>query len=260
MPVVMLAIGGLVLSAPAAEAQAFRASAQGQADSFVVSLIVNRPAGTQVGDVMIAAIGVRPSGATITAPAGWTLIRRTNQGATNSLAQATYWKVVAAGEPASYTWTLPNTHTGAAGGIMAFYGVNAAAPVDVENGQINATGLNVTAPSVTTTRQYDMIVTTHTISSSTTFTPPGGMTETVDIRSEAGGALGITLEMNYVGQPAIGATGAKTATGAADADVSVGHTLALARATTATWTGAVNNQWTNGGNWIGPGRHAARGR
>ncbi len=249
----MLAIGGLVLSAPAAEAQAFRASAQGQADSFVVSLIVNRPAGTQVGDVMIAAIGVRPSGATITAPAGWTLIRRTNQAATNSLAQATYWKVVAAGEPANYTWTLPNTHTGATGGIMAFYGVNAAAPVDVENGQINASGLNVTAPSVTTTRQYDMIVSTHTISSSTTFTPPGGMTETVDIRSEAGGALGITLEMNYVGQPAIGATGAKTAAAAADADVSIGHTVALARATTATWTGAVNNQWTTAGNWIGLG-------
>jgi uncharacterized repeat protein (TIGR01451 family) len=249
----LLAIGALVLFAPAAEAQAFRASAQGQADSFVVSLIVNRPAGTQVGDVMIAAVAVRPSGATITAPAGWTLIRRTNQGATNSQAQATYRKVVAAGEPANYTWTLPNTHTGAAGGIMAFYGVNAAAPVDVENGQLNGSGLNVIAPSVTTTRAYDMIVTTHSISSSTTFTPPGGMTEAVDIASEAGGALGITLEMNYVIQPAAGATGAKTAVAAAGAGVRVGHTVALARATTATWTGAVNNQWTNGGNWVGLG-------
>ncbi|HEY7192632.1 MAG TPA: hypothetical protein VH439_02745, partial [Gemmatimonadales bacterium] len=189
-------------------AQAFRASTQAQADSFVTTLLVNRPAGTLVGDVMIAAIAVRPSGATITAPAGWTLIRRTNQGATNSLAQATYRRVVAAGEPASYTWTLPNTHTGAAGGIIAFYGVNTTTPVDVENGQINASGLNVTAPSVTTTRAYDMIVTSHAISSSTTFTPPGGMTETVDIRSEAGGALGITLEMNYVVQPAAGASGA----------------------------------------------------
>jgi len=253
VPVVILAIGGLVLSAPAAEAQAFRASAQAQVDSFVTALIVNRPAGTQVGDVMIAAIASRPSGVTITAPAGWTLIRRTNQAATNSLAQATYRKVVAAGEPANYTWTLPNTHTGGAGGIMAFYGVNAAAPVDVENGQVNASGLNITAPSVVTTRAYDMIVTSHAISSSTTFTPPGGMTETVEIASEAGGALGITLEMNYVVQPAAGATGAKTAVAAAQADVGVGQTLALARATTATWTGAVNNQWTNGGNWIGLG-------
>jgi autotransporter-associated beta strand protein len=253
MLVALFAIGGLVLSAPAAEAQAFRASAQSQVDSFVTALVVNRPAGTQVGDVMVAAIGVRPSTATITAPAGWTLIRRTNQGATNSLAQATYWKVVAVGEPANYTWTLPNTHTGGAGGIMAFFGVNAAAPVDIENGQINATGLNVTAPSVTTTRQYDMIVSTHTISSSTTFTPPAGMTERVDIASEAGGALGITLEMNHVGQAAIGASGAKTAAAAGQADVGIGHTVALARATTATWTGAVNNLWTNGGNWIGLG-------
>jgi len=252
VPVALLAIGGLVLSVPAA-AQAFRASAQATADSFVTTLTVNRPAGTLVGDVMIAAIAVRPSTATITAPAGWTLIRRTNQAATNSLAQATYWRLVGAGEPASYTWTLSNTHTGAAGGIIALYGVNGAAPVDVENGQVTASGLTVAAPTVTTTRQYDMVVTSHALTSSTTFTPPGGMTEAVDIASEAGGALGITLEMNYVGQAAAGASGAKTATAAGDADVGVGHTVALARATRATWTGAVNNQWTNGGNWTGLG-------
>lgn len=251
-PVALLAIGGLVLASPAA-AQAFRARAQAQADSFVTSLTVNRPAGTVVGDVMIAAVAVRPSTATITAPAGWTLIRRTNQPATNSLAQATYWRLAAAGEPANYTWTLSNTHTGAAGGIMTLYGVNGAAPVDVENGQVTASGLNVAAPTVTTTRAYDMVVTSHSISSSTTFTPPGGMTEAVDTASEAGGALGVTLEMNYVVQPAAGASGAKTATAAGQADVGVGHTVALARATRATWAGAVNNQWSNGGNWTGLG-------
>jgi autotransporter-associated beta strand protein len=252
VPVALLAIGGLVLSAPAA-AQAFRASTSAQADSNVASLIINRPAGTLVGDLMLAAVTVRPSTATITAPAGWTLIRRTNQGATNSLAQATYYRVATGVEPASYTWTLGAGHTGAVGGVATFYGIDVAAPVDVQNGQVNASNLNQPAPSVTTTQQYDMIVTSHAMTSSTTFTPPAGMTEVVDVASEVTTALGITLEINYVVQPAAGATGIKTARAAADADVGVGHTLALARATTATWTGAVNNQWSNGGNWTGLG-------
>jgi len=250
-PVVLLAIGW-ALPAPAV-AQAFRASTQAAVDTGVTSLVINRPAGTVAGDVMIAAVAVRPNGITITAPAGWTLIRRTDNAATNPNGQATYRKMAAAGEPASYTWTIGATHTGAAGGIMTLYGVNGAAPVDVENGQTTASGLNHAAPTVTTTRAYDMIVTSHSFSSSATFTPPAGMTEAVDIASEAPNAVGITLEMNYVVQPAAGVSGAKTATASNDADVGVGQTVALARATTATWTGAVNNQWANAGNWTGLG-------
>jgi hypothetical protein len=40
------------------------------------TLLITRPAATAVNDVMIASIGVRPSGAMLTAPAGWILIRR----------------------------------------------------------------------------------------------------------------------------------------------------------------------------------------
>jgi uncharacterized repeat protein (TIGR01451 family) len=250
LPVALLAIGWLLPAS--AGAQAFRSSAAGSAATGVLSLTINKPAGTVTGDVMIAAIAVRPSTATITVPAGWILIRRTNQGATNDNSQATYSKVAAAGEPASYTWTF-SASTGSAGGIMTFYGVSTAAPVDVENGQVTPSGLTHTAPSVATTKAYDMVVTTHSFSSAATWTPPGGMTEAVDVTNGAPTAVGIALEMNYVVQPAAGATGAKTATASNDADVGVGHTLALARATTATWTGAVNNLWTNAGNWTGLG-------
>ena len=180
-PVALLGIGWLL---PArAVAQAYRSSAQAGATSGVTSLTVNKPAGTVNGDVMIAAIAVRPSTATITAPAGWTLIRRTNQALTNDNAQATYRKVAGAAEPASYTWTF-SASTGSAGGIMTFFGVNTASPVDVENGQATASGLTHTAPSVTTTKSYDMIVTTHSFTSAATWTPPGGMTEAVDVASD----------------------------------------------------------------------------
>ncbi|HEV7365733.1 MAG TPA: autotransporter-associated beta strand repeat-containing protein, partial [Gemmatimonadales bacterium] len=236
-----------------AVAQAYRSSAQAGATTGVTSLTINKPAGTVNGDVMIAAIAVRPNTATITAPGGWTLIRRTDQTLTNPGSQATYRKVAGAAEPASYTWSF-SASTGSAGGIMTFYGVNTAAPVDVENGQATASGLLHAAPSVTTTKSYDMIVTTHSFTSSATWTPPVGMTEAADVASDATpNAVGIALEMNYVVQLAAGATGAKTATAANDVDVGVAQTVALARATTATWTGAVNNLWANGGNWAGLG-------
>ena len=247
-------VGAGPLVAPTmARAQAFRAAAQAGATSGVLTLTINKPAGTISGDVMIAAIAVRPNTATITAPAGWTLIRRTNNANTNMSSQATYRKVAGAAEPASYSWTF-NTTTGSAGGIATFYGVNSTTPVDVENGQTTPSGTTHTAPSVTTTKAYDMVVTTHSYTSATTWTPPAGMTEAVDISSDpVPNAVGMSLELNYVVQPAAGATGAKTATGANDADVGVAQTLALARNTTATWTGAVNNQWTNAGNWTGLG-------
>src|SRR5574338_1299132 len=41
------------------------------------SLTIATPAGTTTGDVMVASIAVQPDTATITAPVGWTLIRRT---------------------------------------------------------------------------------------------------------------------------------------------------------------------------------------
>src|SRR6185295_10647021 len=73
----------------------------------------------------------------------------------------------------------------------------------------------------TTRSTNDMIVTAHTISSAATWTTPGGMTEGVDI---TGG--GQSLEVNYVTQATIAATGAKTATATATA-TGVTQTVAL---------------------------------
>ena len=64
-----------------------------------------------------------------------------------------------ASEPASYTWTLSSAHTGAAGGIVSYSGVDPSAPVDVSSGQTTNSNLNHTAPTVTTTAANDMLVT-----------------------------------------------------------------------------------------------------
>ncbi|HLG04977.1 MAG TPA: autotransporter-associated beta strand repeat-containing protein, partial [Gemmatimonadales bacterium] len=247
-------LAGLVGLPSRAQAQAFRAAAQAGVTSGATSLVISKPSGTVEGDVMIAAVAVRPNTATITAPSGWTLIRRTNNTNATANSQATYRKVAGSSEPSSYTWTLGSSPTGGAGGIMTFYGVNTASVVDVETGQTTANALTHAAPSVTTTESYDMVVTAHSFSSSATWTAPSGMTEGVDVASNATpNAVGIALEMNYVVQASAGATGSKTATASNDSDVGVAQTVALARATTATWTGAASNLWSNGGNWSGLG-------
>ena len=104
------------LAAPAFRAAASRAAASG-------SLVINKPTGTVQNDVMVASIAVRPNTATITAPSGWTLVRRTDNTNSNPNSLATYYKVAGSSEPTSYTWTLGSS-AGAAGGIQSFSGVN----------------------------------------------------------------------------------------------------------------------------------------
>jgi len=217
---------------PTSATPVFRAAASATAASGVLTLPINVPAGTLQNDVMIAAVAVRPSTATITAPAGWTLVRRTdNAGPTDSNSLAVYSRLAGASEPSNYAWTF-STSTGAAGGIQAFFNVDTTSPIDVENGAATPSGLAHTAPSITTTVNGAMIVAHFTKSGAGTWTPPvagGGMpafTESFDVTIGAG-AAGQSLEGTRALQTTAGATGAKTATASANADAGNTHMLAL---------------------------------
>jgi hypothetical protein len=178
------------------------------------ALNIARPAGTAANDVMIAAIGVRPSSATVAAPAGWTLVRRVDNpnGGTTSL--AVFRKVAGAGEPSSYAWNVTGATYGS-GGIQSFINVDTANPIDVENGQATPTSLSHATPSVMTTMPNVMVVTAHTFGTSTTWTPPAGMTEAFDAQLQPAPAnSGQSIEGNYAVQGTTGATGTKTATAA----------------------------------------------
>ncbi|MBL9077614.1 MAG: Ig-like domain-containing protein [Planctomycetes bacterium] len=204
------------------------AAAGGSSGTGVSSLALSVPAGTVADDLLLAAVAVRPSSATVTPPSGWTLVRRIDNstGATNSL--LVYRRAATAGEPASHTFSF-STSTGGAGGIAAFRWVDTAAPIDAENGQSNASGLLHAAPSVTSTDADAMLVTVHAFSSSATWTEPTGMTEAFDVRSEASGATGISLCLCYLPWPTAGATGTRTATASNDADTGNAATIVLRR-------------------------------
>jgi len=207
---------------------AFRAAASA-ASTAGLNLQVPTPAGTVAGDVLVAAIAVRPWTATITPPTGWTLVRRVDNATGNTSSLAVYRRVAVAGEPAGHTWTFSSSN-GSAGAVAGFLGVDPASPVNVENGQSTPSSLQHDAPSVTTTRTRTMLVSAHALTSASSWTPPAGMTEALEVASvPVPNGAGISLELSYALQPAQGASGVKSAVAAADADTGNAHLLALDR-------------------------------
>ncbi|WP_172597561.1 LamG domain-containing protein [Sulfuriflexus mobilis] len=192
-------------------------------------LAINVPTGTIRDDVMIASVAARPASITITAPAGWTLIRKVTQPNANSSVLETYYRVAGASEPADYTWTFSAAgFTGAAGGIASFSGVDTATPIDAELGNPTPNGTTHTAPDITTTQDGGMLVTTHEFTSSRMWTPPAGMTEAVDVSSlPPNNAIGIAMEINYEARPTASATGPRTASVGGNADVGATQSISL---------------------------------
>ena len=125
---------------------ALRSVATGSTSAASSLVTIPVPAGVVANDVMIAQVTVRGgAGTTLTAPAGWSLVRRDNDSG-GQIADGIYVHIVtAASEPASYTWNF-SAGNDAAGGIAAYSGVNTAAPIDVSGGQANASSTSMTAP------------------------------------------------------------------------------------------------------------------
>jgi RHS repeat-associated protein len=193
-----------------------------------VNLAISTPAGTLAGDVMIAAIGFNNSGAAVTTPSGWTLVRRVNNSSTTANSLAVYRRTAAAGEPASHVWPIAGGSF-LVGGIQAFSGVDAANPIDVENGQSTASSTNHDTPSVATTSANAMLVTAHTYASANTWTPQVGLTEAFDRPSGSNSTTGQSIGGGYQLQAVAGATGTKRFTAGGGADVGNSHILALRR-------------------------------
>jgi MSHA biogenesis protein MshQ len=194
------------------------------------TVTVNKPAGTVSGDLMLAAIATAyKDSATISAPAGWTLVRfsdKTSGDPANRL--YTYYKVAGGSEPASYGWSFSGDHDGAVGFIASFIGVDTASPIDASAAQTTGSSVSHIAPTVTTTVAGDMLVTVHEFGSSRNWTKPTGMTEAADLYSQDSAEdHGVSMELNYEARPTAGATGTRTATASADADYGAAHAIAL---------------------------------
>ncbi|HTL31570.1 MAG TPA: hypothetical protein VL326_00520, partial [Kofleriaceae bacterium] len=191
---------------------------------------VAMPTGTVQGDVMIASISSTGTGTPTAVPSGWTLVRSISG---SGVGLFIYRKVAGAAEAGPYTWTLGATAQSNAGGIESFYNVDNANPVDVDASATASPSSTITAPSVTPTVSPSMLLTYHSYASSNNWTPPGGMTEAIDVFSDAAaGSTGVAIEGNYQALSSTAATGTRSATAAGNNnDNSAAESLILKPAT-----------------------------
>ncbi len=170
------------------------------------TLAVSRPAGTQTGDLLVAAVTIR-AGTTpaVTAPTGWTLVR--DSVANSYLRLLTYWRTATGSDPTSWTWTLA-TAKPMAGTILAYSNVDNVTPVDKSKLDYDLTTARThTAPSVTTTVANDLDLAIIGVDDTTTFNPATGLTERVDNPTTS--ATGVTIYVGERIQATPGATGAR---------------------------------------------------
>lgn len=195
---------------------AVRGAATTASGSGITSVNINKPTGTLEGDVMVAAISLSGS-QSITAPAGWTLVLSGNNG--TDVQVDTYYKPAGASEPSSYSfsWT---TSTRAAGGILSYDGVDTVNTLDVTGTNATGTGTSVTSTSITTINRGDMLIDVYAINSTlgSSYTPPSGMTERIDLASPAGLFTPVTLGVAEQTFNSPGSTGTRSATSAQSGD------------------------------------------
>lgn len=155
-------------------------NSNGNTATIGTNVTVNVPSGVANGHGLIANIGFTGgSGVTVTPPAGWTLIRRDDNGTT--LGNALYARI-ANSEPASYTWTLSSSQNNS-GSMIAYSNVDQANLIGANGGQANASSTNVTAPSITTLYESSVVLYFGGVLSVATYTPPSGYTERLDTNS-----------------------------------------------------------------------------
>lgn len=169
------------------------------------------------GDVLIAALTVTGgSNTTITAPAGWTLIRRTDKSTTLSV--ATYYKQLSAADTSTPAWDVNSAS--AALTIASYSDVDPTSIFDPAAGSgsigtgnsSSSTGTSASATGITTGAAYTQLVAVFATTANTSWSTVTGFTE----RSQTTfGTAGPTLALDDDQQVTAGATGTKSSTAGA---------------------------------------------
>jgi hypothetical protein len=188
------------------------------------TLAIDAPAGAKTGDLLVAAITVRGgTSPTLTAPAGWTLVR--SDAVSTTVAQYVYRHLAESSDGGTWTWTFSKAE-GAAGTVSAFAGVDPIDPIAGSTGSPNAvSSASIATGPATSSRDGSMLVGLFGMARSTTIAPPSGMTEGAEAASIAGSYFA-TSQVSMTVLSAAGSSGTRTATAAA-ASVSIGQLVIL---------------------------------
>lgn len=184
------------------------------------SLTLTVPSTAEMGDLLLAVLHVDGgSGITITPPAGWELVLRTDDSTTETTAVYRCRKVSGLAETHVFTFTS----AACVAHMLAYGGVDQVTAVDVSGGQANASSASCTAPSITPTKTNAQLVWIGgAATGARTATPPSGFTERADSQ---GAALAASVADNLQATIGVSSTKVGTLSGAA---ANVGTLLALA--------------------------------
>jgi hypothetical protein len=200
----------------------FRGAASADNGIGGTTLTLPVPAATAAGDVMVAGLAVRGA-PTLTAPAGWDLVRLDPRGTT--MEQAIYTRVAGGSEPSEFTWTIGASRV-AVGAISTYSGVSTTAPVSASSGQSSDASTQITAPSVDVGVDGSTVVGVFGITRVTTVTPPDVMTEREEHSCPPTAPYFASIEMADLAWAPAGPTGAQIAT-AATSGVNFGQLVVL---------------------------------
>ncbi|MGH3073081.1 MAG: fibronectin type III domain-containing protein [Gaiellaceae bacterium] len=214
----------LIALFPAVAAGAPGAVGAQTATSTSSTVTVNRPAGVAAGDVLVGTVTSRVGAAvTISAPSGWTFVRRdTCVLPATQLTQALYYRVASSAEPASARWTLSKSASSSAA-IAVYRGVEGT-PVAHSGSAVPDTRY-ATAPSLTAAEAQTLVVGSFGRTSNTTVTIPAGSTSRYRV-SSGGTPPASILGLDLV-RATTGATGPITTTGASSSGCAIGQAIAF---------------------------------
>jgi hypothetical protein len=206
----------------AADIQSSSVTSTNIGGTLVSTIVVNKPSGVVDGDLMVAFIHTQfnSSAQSLTAPAGWTLVRTTESspGSAGSCIKS-YYKI-ASSEGSDYTWTYVTALGAYCGGsILRITDHNASTPVLTSNGASGGTGTSISsACTVTPTNGNQLILmafygrvvsSTTTVSSYAVATSNPSWTELYDVSSSGTGG---SMALAYAARPEDTATGNATLT------------------------------------------------
>lgn len=206
-------------------------------------ILISKPTGTLTDDVMVAFIQTQGNvNAFDAVPAGWTEVTtvRTPTTSNAGVFMGAWWKRAAAGEGASYTWSLGASAV-FSGAIVSFSGCSTSGAVVASGSTTSdlATDLTVGIPSITAPTTANWLVTGHGLNPSATSGVPITFTSTMTERFDStitddGTTLRASMAVYTKTLTAAGAIGTQSATCTNDGrNIGIGVVLAPPQAVAA---------------------------
>jgi hypothetical protein len=181
------------------------------------SLGITKPSAAAVGDLLVAQLTVRSTGA-ITAPAGWSQIGSTAQDATGPIEQAVYWHLVDGTEATPITFSWAGGNADASGGLVTYKGADPFIGFDQGGSAVTsmssgaaATG-NPAGLAITTTAANEMLQAAYGVANGVTITQTAAQGLVREWTVSSTGGTKVTAGFADGVQAAAAASGNKTAT------------------------------------------------